>query len=76
MKKKLILSLCSMLFTIIVFAQTTATGKVVDEKGAGLAGASVLEKGTKNGTTTGSDGSYSLKVSKRSEEHTSELQSH
>ncbi len=47
---------------IASFAQTTATGKVVDEKGAAISGATVLEKGTKNGTTTSSDGSYSLKV--------------
>jgi TonB-linked SusC/RagA family outer membrane protein len=47
---------------IASFAQTTATGKVVDEKGAAISGATVLEKGTKNGTTTSPDGSYSLKV--------------
>lgn len=53
----------ALLFTSIsIFAQTTATGKVVDEKGAAISGATVLEKGTKNGTTTASDGSYSLKV--------------
>lgn len=63
MRKKLLLGLGSwLLFAIVSFAQTTATGKVVDEKGAAIAGATVLEKGTKNGTTTSSDGSYSLKV--------------
>jgi TonB-linked SusC/RagA family outer membrane protein len=50
------------MLSITTFAQTTATGKVVDEKGAAISGATVLEKGTKNGTTTATDGSYSLKV--------------
>lgn len=62
MRKKLLLGLCALFVFSITFAQTTATGKVVDEKGAAISGASVQEKGTKNGTTTGSDGSYSLKV--------------
>lgn len=62
MRKKLLLGLCALFMYSITWAQTTATGKVVDEKGAAISGASVQEKGTKNGTTTGSDGSYSLKV--------------
>lgn len=63
MRKKLLLGFCAIImFCITGMAQTTATGKVVDEKGAGIAGATVLEKGTKNGTTTSSDGSYSIKV--------------
>ncbi len=63
MTKKLLLGFCALvMFGITSFAQTTATGKVVDEKGAAISGATVLEKGTKNGTTTSSDGSYSLKV--------------
>lgn len=63
MRKKLLLSFCAMLlFNIAILAQTTATGKVVDEKGNGISGASVLEKGTRNGTVTTSEGSYSIKV--------------
>lgn len=63
MRKKLLLSFCAMLLlNIAVWAQITATGKVVDDKGAAIAGASVLEKGTRNGTLTANDGSYSLKV--------------
>ncbi len=38
------------------------TGKISDEKGAGLPNASVLVKGTSNGVTTGSDGSFSISV--------------
>jgi len=46
-----------------VYAQSqTTTGKVTDDKGATVSGATVSEKGTKNGTATGSDGSFSLKV--------------
>ena len=63
MRKKLLLVVCAWaMFNIASYSQTTATGKVVDEKGAGIAGATVLEKGSNNGTTTGADGSYSIKV--------------
>lgn len=63
MRKKLLFGFSALfLFCITSIAQTTATGKVVDEKGAGIAGATVLEKGTTNGTTTSSTGLYSLKV--------------
>ena len=36
------------------------TGRVVDEQGGGLPGATVLVKGTTNGTSSGADGSFSL----------------
>ena len=63
MRKKLLLVVCAWaMFNIASYSQTTATGKVVDEKGAGIAGATVLEKGSNNGTTSGADGSYSIKV--------------
>lgn len=39
------------------------TGKVVSSDGEGLPGVTVVETGTTNGTTTGVDGGYSLKVS-------------
>jgi TonB-linked SusC/RagA family outer membrane protein len=39
-----------------------ATGKVVDEKGEPIIGATVMEKGTKNGTVTDLNGYYSLEV--------------
>ena len=38
------------------------TGKVVDEKGEAVIGASVLEKGTTNGTSTNIDGVFTLSV--------------
>ncbi|HEX7754921.1 MAG TPA: SusC/RagA family TonB-linked outer membrane protein [Niabella sp.] len=38
-------------------------GKVIDENGNPLAGVSIIEKGTTNGTSTKEDGSFSLSVS-------------
>jgi TonB-linked SusC/RagA family outer membrane protein len=45
-------------------AQTaiTVTGKVTDEKGASVAGATITEKGTRNVTTTLDDGSFTIKT--------------
>ncbi|EIJ39589.1 TonB-linked outer membrane protein, SusC/RagA family [Galbibacter orientalis DSM 19592] len=40
----------------------TVTGLITDENGVPLAGATVLEKGTLNGTTTDFDGNFSLEV--------------
>jgi len=42
--------------------QRTVTGTVTDEKGAALANVSVIIKGTKSGTVTKTDGTYSLVV--------------
>src|SRR5215469_917868 len=38
----------------------TVTGKVTDEKGAAVAGATITEKGTRNATTTHDDGTFSM----------------
>ena len=64
MRKKMLMSVCAYVMAILVgFAQTsTVTGKVVDDKGAPVSGATVLEKGTKNGTSAGNDGAFSIKV--------------
>ncbi|MFY0653205.1 MAG: TonB-dependent receptor [Cyclobacteriaceae bacterium] len=43
-------------------ADVEISGKIVDENGQGLPGASVVEKGTTNGTTTNLDGEYNLAV--------------
>ncbi|CAA9223370.1 MAG: Outer membrane TonB-dependent transporter, utilization system for glycans and polysaccharides (PUL), SusC family [uncultured Cytophagales bacterium] len=43
-------------------AAVTVTGRVTGDNGETLPGVNVLVKGTTNGTTTGSDGSYSLSV--------------
>ncbi|MGL6067457.1 MAG: carboxypeptidase-like regulatory domain-containing protein, partial [Sediminibacterium sp.] len=38
------------------------TGKVTDDKGAPLAGASIIEKGTKNGVSADANGAFTIKV--------------
>jgi TonB-linked SusC/RagA family outer membrane protein len=56
------LLLC-VLFTQTSFAQTkTITGKVTDDKGAPLAGATVVAKGSKSGTSTDATGAFHLTV--------------
>lgn len=40
----------------------TVRGRVTDENGAGIPGASVYEKGTSNGATTDLDGNWSLEI--------------
>jgi len=52
-----------MLFAISsVLAQQTVTGKVADQNGEPLLGASILVKGTSSGTVTDIDGSYSIRI--------------
>ncbi|MFY0650576.1 MAG: SusC/RagA family TonB-linked outer membrane protein [Cyclobacteriaceae bacterium] len=44
----------------IVLDDVDITGKITDENGQGLPGASVVQKGTSNGTTTDLDGNYQV----------------
>ena len=53
--------LAVMFFALDVSAQTTINGQVKDETGDGVIGASVVVKGTSNGTVTDFDGNFSLK---------------
>lgn len=66
MSKKILVSVCAFLMTIMVgFAQTvTVTGKVIDEKNVPVAGASVLDKGSKKGISSSTDGTFSISVKK------------
>src|SRR5215475_343364 len=59
-----LLAVLAILFTCLQgMAQTiTVTGKVSDEKGASVAGATVTEKGTRNATTTIDDGTFTITV--------------
>jgi iron complex outermembrane receptor protein len=50
------------LLAVVSYAQTPVTGKVTDGTGAAIAGASILEKGTANGTLTDGNGSFTLSV--------------
>ena len=43
--------------------QSTVTGTIIDDAGVPLPGASVVEKGTTNGTQTDFDGNYTIEVS-------------
>src|SRR5882757_6504661 len=43
----------------------TVTGKVTDEKGVSIAGATITERGTRNATTSKDDGTWSLHVRPR-----------
>lgn len=58
----------SLVFSLVFFgvvglmAQRTVTGKVTDDQGEALIGASILVKGTTVGTVTDIDGGYSLNV--------------
>ena len=51
--------------TTAIFAQVKIEGKILDETGP-LPGASVLEKGTTNGTTTDFDGNFTLQINEGS----------
>jgi TonB-linked SusC/RagA family outer membrane protein len=44
------------------FQNIAITGKITDEYGLGIPGASILEKGTKNGVITDLNGNYTIKV--------------
>jgi hypothetical protein len=63
MRKILMLFACLVMLYGQLHAQSrTITGRITDEAGAGLAGASIVAKGTTIGTTSGADGSFSLSV--------------
>ena len=47
----------------MLFAQSSITGKITDESGSPLAGASVVVKGTTNGVVADARGNYSITVS-------------
>ncbi|MEQ6166130.1 TonB-dependent receptor [Ekhidna sp. MALMAid0563] len=55
----LVLVLCTSALSV---AQNTVSGTVVDERGEGIPGVTVLEKGTANGAITNVDGSYTVSV--------------
>ena len=64
MRKKLLWSLlASCLFFGTAMAQNpTVNGRVTDEKGDPISGASVQVKGTRTGTTVNTDGTFTLKA--------------
>ena len=57
-----------MVIAMTLFAQVkNVSGVVLDKKGESIIGASVLVKGTTNGTITGIDGDFSLSGVKKSD---------
>ena len=60
--KKLFLSLLALLTCTIMYAQSEISGTVVDASGETVIGATVMEKGTSNGTITDFDGNFTIKV--------------
>ncbi|RFS20712.1 SusC/RagA family TonB-linked outer membrane protein [Chitinophaga silvatica] len=63
--RKLLLGLLCVLFTLVTTAQTqtkTYTGKVTDNKGNPLPGATILVLKTKKGTVTSVDGQFSIQA--------------
>ena len=59
--KRIILSFLSLMLCVIMYAQSEITGTVNDAMGP-VIGATVMEKGTTNGTVTDFDGNFKLKV--------------
>tara|TARA_Y100000385_G_scaffold291255_1_gene368155 strand:- start:4733 stop:7738 length:3006 start_codon:yes stop_codon:yes gene_type:complete len=59
---KNLLTLLFFFFSAMAYAQMTVSGLVTDENGDPMIGASILEKGTTNGTISEIDGTYSLAV--------------
>ena len=61
--KRRLLSFLILLSSTIMYAQVSAiTGTVVDATGEPVIGATVMEKGTSNGTVSDFDGNFTLKV--------------
>lgn len=60
--RRLVAVLMLLVSSINIFAQVKVSGVVTDPEGEPLAGATVLEKGTSNGTSTDIDGNYSINV--------------
>ena len=60
--KRTLLSFGLLLACTLLYAQTEIHGTVVDPTGETVIGATVMEKGTSNGTVTDFDGNFKLKV--------------
>ncbi len=60
--RTLLLYICLLCFASMAWAQTRVAGTVTDAQNAPLPGATVLEKGTTNGTTTDFDGNFIIEV--------------
>lgn len=67
MRKLVLMVLCFCCTAIAALAQkTTVTGKVTDPAGQPIPGATIMEKGTKNGTVASSTGDFTMSVESKS----------
>ncbi len=60
--KRILFTFILVVTCILAYGQDIVTGTIMDETGETVIGASVVEKGTTNGTVTDFDGNFSLKV--------------
>lgn len=64
MSKRIILFTCLFFWAVVSFAQSkTVHGTVVDENGTPVSGVSVVQKGSKKGTQTEKDGTFTITIS-------------
>ena len=59
--RRFLMSMTLIFASTLLYAQTEITGSVEDDMGP-IIGATVMEKGTSNGTVTDFDGNFKLKV--------------
>lgn len=62
MKKNLVLFLMALLVSAAAYAQTTVKGQVVDDMNEAIIGASVMVKGSSQGTVTDLDGNFTIQA--------------
>jgi TonB-linked SusC/RagA family outer membrane protein len=62
-KRNLVFLLLLSVFTLSALSQVKIKGKILDDRKETIIGASVIEKGTRNGTVTDIDGNFTLSVS-------------
>ncbi|KAA9349283.1 SusC/RagA family TonB-linked outer membrane protein [Larkinella humicola] len=60
--KKIVLLFLVTVWPLLSWGQITISGKVTEEGGQALPGVTIIEKGSTSGTTTQTDGTYSLKA--------------
>lgn len=63
MNKSILILACTLFLSLTISAQNIVKGTVTDENNNPIPSATVLEKNTKNGTTTDFNGKFELKVS-------------
>lgn len=57
---KTIITLSLLIFSALLFAQTTISGKILDEKGKPVFGATIFIEGTFDGTSITETGAFTL----------------